>query len=282
MPSLGHRPLGVSIPVTRAVRILAISICGLVVTPAIIFLWPGAQARERSCLDSWEGYARCYAPSQLATAEQQLPVIPIRPVTIVKQTARISLTKVVLTYYLPARLPLNYHLPGTINGIGYRFGSYNPGECTAPSKTEWADVFEIVGHSSNNEGVYLQLDCATLTSFIANIPDRNLTLTISSNLPRATLYKVGLDILVQTINVCPGRPLAAPHMTPAQVMRIAQARAGVRILPQSHTLQFGSLSIANRKMDVWALRLFPLTPPLHAGLILIDDVTAQVLRVVRY
>jgi hypothetical protein len=71
-------------------------------------------------------------------------------------------------------------------------------------------------------------------------------------------------------------------MTPAQVMRIAQARAGVRILPQSHTLQFGSLSIANRKMDVWALRLFPLTPPLHAGLILIDDVTAQVLRVVRY
>jgi len=82
-------------------------------------------------------------------------------------------------------------------GLGYSFGPDNDGEeCVQPATHGWVDVYETVGRNNPpNDGVYLNLICATLTEFDASVPSGNLSVSITSNLPRGLLYQVGMDVL---------------------------------------------------------------------------------------
>ena len=167
---------------------LALSLLALAICVAFPVRLPGAATSTPACSGAFENITRCLPPDALTYAERQLTVEPIRPIAIVWRRAHLPLTGLVLEY-----ATRNRH----IVGLGYGFGPDNDGEeCVQPAVGAWIDVYESVGHNfPPNNGTYLNLICATLTEFDASVPGRNLSVSITSNLPRSLLYQIGLDVL---------------------------------------------------------------------------------------
>ena len=174
---------------SRALQlVLALCLLGLALCVAFPVWLPGVETSTPACRGAFGNITRCLPPESLTYAERQLTVEPIRPIAVVRERAHLPLTGLVLEYATRTK---------RIVGLGYSFGPDNDGEeCVQPATHGWVDVYETVGRNNPpNDGVYLNLICATLTEFDASVPSGNLSVSITSNLPRGLLYQVGMDVL---------------------------------------------------------------------------------------
>jgi hypothetical protein len=252
---------------------MAACVCLLAMASATPSLQSSASARANTCYEAFEQVVTCYSPAQVVRAEQRMPVAPLRPNTTVWQDAHLATTVVAVS--------VGVHWKSIV-GINYVFGPLEPLECPARSLPRWLSVYEVTGHHATDDGSYIQLVCAGQTNFVANMPNRNLTLSLASNLPVAIVDKVGLDLLAQAMAMPLGNPTGTPRLARTKVLSIARAQAQALIRPHGYTLRFGSLRLGGRTVDVWSLQLTLVAPPLHARLILIEDAAARVLRTAQY
>jgi len=254
----------------------------LLVSALVLPHWPPAALADTApCGPFYNGTWTCYAPSQLAEAEGTMPITPLSPISTVTRVANLPLTGVTIT---EAALRAGRSL--LVNGIHYVFGDLPRGiDCSAPFNGNWAVVDEIVGHNDSLQGVQLGSACRPLSpswDLSANLPDRNLTLHIDSNLPRAMVQGIGLGLLGAATAVALGNPLAPAHMTRRQAIRVAMAYIGRQVFRHPFTVRYGRLAEARGSVDVWAIRVKHLSPPMHAALIVIDDTTGTIFRTEEY
>ncbi len=96
------------------------------------------------------------------------------------------------------------------------------------------------------------------------------------------VQRIGLGLLGAATAVTLRKPLAPAHMTRRQAIRVAMAHIGRQVFKRPFTARYGRLAEAQGPVDVWAIRVKHLSPPMHAVLIVIDDTTGKVFRTEEY
>jgi len=134
----------------------------------------------------------CYAPARLADAEQHLSVAPVSPIPVVARILHLPLTAV---YVVRGTFPPSI-------GLLYLFGPFSSYQSWSPQASGFVVVAETVGRIAPDRvqlgtttyrpqrgGTYVRWDLR------ANVPDRNLSLFVTSNAPKQTVVQIGQRIL---------------------------------------------------------------------------------------
>ena len=156
-------------------------------------------------LVGWGGKVTlCYEASEVTLAEEQLPFHAVSPVAVVEAATGLRLTQVLLQAGSGVGVE-----PGPIHTIVYIFGSLPGGGSIpfpAPAEPKFIIVRELLysGHVSATidraEGVARNMQGKAHNivgpwHFGATFPDNGALLTVTANLPRATVQAMGEAIL---------------------------------------------------------------------------------------
>ena len=142
------------------------------------------------------GMVNCYRTVHLAAAERRLPVRPVNPVAAVRRVLHVGLTQALVLSGMGSAAP------GPAIAVVYVFGTPEPachllrrGSC----RSSYISVDEIVGHIAV-VGVQVADDTRGVLGpwhLYANIPGRNLSLSIVSNAARRPVLEIARRILQQ-------------------------------------------------------------------------------------
>lgn len=187
---------------------------GIALLPLVVVAGAGLALRtvhgstgsnRQPLLDGWGGkVTTCYEASEATLAEQQLPFHAVGPTAVVEMATGLRLTQILLQAGTGV-------MRGPIHTIVYIFGALPGGGSIpfpAPAEPEFVIVCELLysGHVSPTidraEGVArgMQGKAHNIVGpwhFGATFPGNGVLLTVTANLPRATVQSMGEAILEQ-------------------------------------------------------------------------------------
>jgi len=145
----------------------------------------------------------CFLPAQIRRAELRMPVAVVNPVGPVRRWARLPLSQVILTTE-EAVSGAHAH----VTGIHYIFGRL-PGHARgipypSPKFPKFVVVEETIGRSqlrgirvTGRDGLTINGAFHGPWELFADIPDRNLALSVSTNVSRSAVRYIGLALREQ-------------------------------------------------------------------------------------